>query len=212
MSSKMMKMAMLNSQRNNKNDEEYHRNQIGFQYPVHTDYNRNYDRSYDRNDYDRRMEAEPIYSRRRDDSGRYMVHEPYDDVSMHHDKDYEKQSDNTIPMQGYLGIAYSVDNYNKLSKKQAENWTKSMKNENGSKGARWSFEEVQNVMRQQNVNCDPIEFYVVMNMLYSDYGAVFKKHDVATIQFYVDMAKAFLEDEDAVKNKLEQYYRYVVKH
>ena len=105
MSSKMMKMAMLNSQRNNKNDEEYHRNQIGFQYPVHTDYNRNYDRSYDRNDYDRRMEAEPIYSRRRDNAGRYMVHEPYDDVSMHHDKDYEKQSDNTIPMQGCTSVA-----------------------------------------------------------------------------------------------------------
>ncbi len=30
--------------------------------------------------------------------------------------------------------------------------------------------------------------------------------------FYVDMEKDFLEDEDAVKNKLEQYYKYIVKH
>ena len=67
-------------------------------------------------------------------------------------------------------------------------------------------------MQQHDVDCDPVEFYAVMNMLYSDYGKVFKKHDVATMQFYVDMAKEFLEDDDAVKNKLEQYYKYVVKH
>jgi hypothetical protein len=41
---------------------------------------------------------------------------------------------------------------------------------------------------------------------------VFKKHNAATVQFYVDMAKAFLDDEDAVKDKLAQYYRYVVRH
>ncbi len=51
-----------------------------------------------------------------------------------------------------------------------------------------------------------------MNMLYSNFGEVFKKHDVATMIFYVDMAKAFLEDEDAVKDKMEKYYRYIVKH
>ena len=49
-------------------------------------------------------------------------------------------------------------------------------------------------------------------MLYSYYEKKKKKHDVATMQFYVDMAKAFLDDEDAVKDKLEQYYRYVVRH
>lgn len=200
-------MAMLNSQRNNRNNREYSNNQIGFRYP-------SYD--YDRNDYDRRMEAEPVYNRRKRDAfGRYMHYEPYEpyENNMHQDDDYNSSSDNTIPMQGYLGIAYSVDgSSHKMSKKQAENWVKSMRNDNGSKGDRWSFEEIQNVMRQQNVNCDPVDFYATMNMLYSDYGEVFKKHDVATMQFYVDMAKAFLEDEDAVKNKLEQYYKYVVKH
>lgn len=57
-----------------------------------------------------------------------------------------------------------------------------------------------------------MEFYAAMNMLYSNFGEVFKKHDVATMIFYVDMAKAFLEDEDAVKDKMEKYYRYIVKH
>ncbi len=116
-------------------------------------------------------------------------------------------------MQGYVGIAYTMENgSDKMDKKQAENWTKHMKNEDGSTGARWTFDEVQKVMQQYGVDCDPVEFYATMNMLYSDYGKVFKKHNAATVQFYVDMAKAFLDDEDAVKDKLAQYYRYVVRH
>ena len=212
---KTMRLAMLNQNRrndNNRNDNDYRGNQIGFRYndgnvnrqdyDRHMDYNRR--QEYDRySEYDRRMEAEPIYNRRqRDDNGRYMHYTS---------KEYD---DNVIPMQGYVGIAYTMDNadMSKMDKRQAENWTRHMKNEDGSTGARWTFDEVHKVMQQNNVDCDPVEFYAVMNMLYSDYGKVFKKHDVATMQFYVDMAKAFLEDDDAVKNKLEQYYKYVVKH
>ncbi len=210
---KTMRLAMLNQSNrnnNNRNNNDYRGNQIGFRYDDGS-YNTNrreYDRyiDYDRNrEYDRRMESEPIYSRRqRDDNGRYMSNMHYGD----------EHNDNVIPMQGYVGIAYTMDNagMGKMDKKQAENWTRHMKNEDGSTGAKWTFEEVKKVMQQNNVDCDPVEFYATMNMLYSDYGKVFKKHDVATMQFYVDMAKAFLDDEDAVKNKLEQYYRYVVKH
>lgn len=210
---KTMRLAMLNQSNrnnNNRNNNDYRGNQIGFRYDDGS-YNadrREYDRyiDYDRNrEYDRRMESEPIYSRRqRDDNGRYMSNMHYGD----------EHNDNVIPMQGYVGIAYTMDNagMGKMDKKQAENWTRHMKNEDGSMGAKWTFDEVKKVMQQNNVDCDPVEFYATMNMLYSDYGKVFKKHDVATMQFYVDMAKAFLDDEDAVKNKLEQYYRYVVKH
>ena len=224
--SKMMRMAMLNSQNrknnnnNNRNDSEYRGNQIGFKY--HDGYDRygnaypEYDRrtEYDNRyiEHDRRMEAEPIWgNRRRNDNGQYM--ENYNDNTMHYGDKYDDRS-NVIPMQGYVGIAYTMDNasMDKMDKKQAENWTKHMKNEDGSTGARWTFDEVQKVMQQYDVDCDPVEFYATMNMLYSDYGKLFKKHNVATVQFYVDMAKAFLDDEDAVKDKLEQYYRYVVKH
>lgn len=218
---KTMRLAMMNQNRrndNNRNNNDYRGNQIGFRYNDgnygnvdRQDYDRRMDynrrQEYDRYpEYDRRMEAEPIYNRRqRDDNGRYMHYGS---------KEYDDYDDNVIPMQGYVGIAYTMDNVGmgKMDKKQAENWTRHMKNEDGSTGAKWTFEEVKKVMQQNNVDCDPVEFYATMNMLYSDYGKVFKKHDVATMQFYVDMAKAFLDDEDAVKNKLEQYYRYVVKH
>lgn len=223
--SKMMKMAMLNQSRknNNRNNSEYSGGQIGFRNDdrYHDDRYRNNYTEYDDDRYrshypeydNRHMEAEPIWAsrRRRNDKGQYM--ENYNNNTMHYgEKQYDDQS-NVIPMQGYVGIAYSMENAsNKMDKKQAENWTKHMKNEDGSTGARWTFDEVQKVMQQYGVDCDPVEFYATMNMLYSDYGKLFKKHNVATVQFYVDMAKAFLDDEDAVKDKLEQYYRYVVKH
>lgn len=238
--SKMMKMAMLNQSRknNNRNNSEYSGSQIGFQYdgrqrntyypeydndryrnayyPEYNDnrYRNTYYPEYDRQtEYDRRMESEPIWNnrRRRNDNGQYMSYA--DNGTMHYgEKQYDENS-NVVPMQGYLGIAYTMENgFSKMDKKQAENWTKHMKNEDGSTGARWTFDEIQKVMQQYHIDCNPVEFYATMNMLYSDYGKVFKNHDVATVQFYVDMAKAFLEDEDAVKDKLEQYYRYVVKH
>ena len=201
---KTMRLAMLNQSRRNKENSEYRDNQIGFRYDGDNYNNTDRRMEYGRHsEYDKRMESEPIWgNRQRDDNGRYMHHES---------KEYD---DNVIPMQGYVGIAYTMDNadMSKMDKRQAENWTRHMKNEDGSTGARWTFDEVHKVMQQHDVDCDPVEFYAVMNMLYSDYGKVFKKHDVATMQFYVDMAKAFLEDDDAVKNKLEQYYKYVVRH
>ena len=32
------------------------------------------------------------------------------------------------------------------------------------------------------------------------------------IEFYADMAKAFLDDKDAQPDKLARYYEYIVKH
>ena len=49
--------------------------------------------------------------------------------------------------------------------------------------------------------------------MYSDYSKVFKKYGVGDkLDFYVDMAKAFIEDKDAQPGKLRRYYTYVVKH
>ena len=51
-----------------------------------------------------------------------------------------------------------------------------------------------------------------LNMIYSDYVKVAKKFNVGSnIDFYVDMAKAFLDDKDAGPDKLTKYYQYVVR-
>ncbi len=152
--SKMMKMAMLNQSRknknNNRNDSEYSGGQIGFRYDdrqrntYYPEYNNDRYRSY-YPEYDNRyMETEPIWGsrRRRNDKGQYMEND--NDNTMHYGEKQYNDPSNVIPMQGYVGIAYTMENgSDKMDKKQAENWTKHMKNEDGSTGARWTFDEVQ---------------------------------------------------------------------
>lgn len=100
----------------------------------------------------------------------------------------------------------------KFNQRMAEEWTSKMQNEDGSKGPHWSMDQVEQIMRQKNIDCEPAEFYAVLNAVYSDYSEVAQKHGVNKQDFYLDMAKAFLEDKDANKNKVAAYYLYVVKH
>lgn len=56
-----------------------------------------------------------------------------------------------------------------------------------------------------------MEFYVVMNMMYSDYHNVFQRHGVESPDFYAEMSKAWLDDPDAKKAKTAEYFCHVVK-
>ena len=50
-------------------------------------------------------------------------------------------------------------------------------------------------------------FYATMNMLHSDYGKVAKKYGLENnVDFWADMAYAWLYDDDANKNKTSLYY------
>lgn len=100
----------------------------------------------------------------------------------------------------------------KLTREDADEWMHALENEDGSHGAHWTFEQVRQVMGQKNVSADPLTFYVVLNMIYSDYGKVFRKYGMADkLDFYVDMAKAFIEDKDAVPDKAAAYYEHIVR-
>ena len=100
----------------------------------------------------------------------------------------------------------------KFNKRMAEEWTGKMQNEDGSKGPHWRMDQVEQIMRQKNIQCEPAEFFAVVNAMFSDYSEVAQKHGVNKQDFYIDMAKAFLMDKDAVKDKVAAYYMYVVKH
>lgn len=106
---------------------------------------------------------------------------------------------------------YSSDMSMPMTKEMAEEWTAGMKNEDGTKGPHWKMEQVKQVMAQKGIQCDPYEFFVVLNAMYSDYCSVFKKHGVNTIDMYVDTACAWLNDSDAMPNKASRYYEYIVK-
>lgn len=99
-----------------------------------------------------------------------------------------------------------------MTREMAEEWTHGMKNEDGTKGPHWTFDQAKQVMAQKGIECDsPESFWAIMNSLYSDYCAVFKKHGVNNMDMYIDLACAWLNDKDAVKNKAAAYYEHIVK-
>lgn len=94
----------------------------------------------------------------------------------------------------------------------AREWVESMKGEDGKSGEHWTMEQLKPIMQQRGIDAKPEEFWAIMNALYSDYCKVAKKHNVSTVDFYADMAKAWIDDKDAVEDKVAAYYEYVVKH
>ena len=94
----------------------------------------------------------------------------------------------------------------------AEEWASKLQNEDGSSGPHWTMEQAKRIMAQRNLSLDPTEFWIAINLIYSDFSPVAKKHGVGgNLDFYVDMAKAFLNDKDAGPNKIARYYECVVK-
>ena len=69
----------------------------------------------------------------------------------------------------------------------------------------WTPGQISQIRAQKAPECDFISLFATMNMLYSDYSEVAKKHGVDNTDFYVDMAKAFLEDPDGRPDKISAY-------
>lgn len=98
-----------------------------------------------------------------------------------------------------------------LTKETALEWTSRMQNEDGTTGPRWSMEQTEQARKQRGIDCDPLEFYVTMNMMYSDYCKAAEKVNANSVDFYAYMARAFLEDKDAGDGKVSKYFSCVVK-
>lgn len=93
-----------------------------------------------------------------------------------------------------------------IGEKAAKAWVDCMKNKDGSTGPHWTWEQVAQVKRDKAADLDMSDFFVVLNMCYSDYYS--PKFDLYT---YVEMAKDWLKDADSGKDKLLKYYYYVIK-
>ena len=89
----------------------------------------------------------------------------------------------------------------------AQEWAKSM-----NPPARWTMEQTTAVMNAQGYHHKPCEFWVVMNMLFSDYGKTMVKHSMDKPEVWAALANDFLDDGDAVPDKLGRYWRDIVKH
>lgn len=110
---------------------------------------------------------------------------------------------------------YAMSNETRLTKEMAHDWVDHMENEDGTTGPHWDMEQAKRVMAQKEIDGSPLDFWVALNSMYSDYCKVAKKLGVNTVEFYACMAEAFLNDKDAIggggSEKLAAYYEYVVK-
>lgn len=114
--------------------------------------------------------------------------------------------------------AYKVDVLAKkdwtllFDRKMAMDWTSGMVNADGTHGPHWTMEETDRLHKQYNLGCDKLEFWAVMNSLYSDYCEALRESSASTPEVYVRLAKAWLNDQDAVPDKAAAYYTYIVQH
>ena len=117
---------------------------------------------------------------------------------------WEEDESNDIKSVSNDSSSFSLDT--------AQAWTKKMKNEDGTQGPHWTLEQAKQIMAQRKIGLDPVQFWVTLNMIYSDFSPVAKKHGLGgSLEFYTDMAKAFLTDKDAKPNKLSRYYEAIVE-
>lgn len=103
-----------------------------------------------------------------------------------------------------------------LTREKAEEWVESMQNEdpNREEGECWSLEEVKAIAKKMGMPTEGkklIEFYAAINAMYSDYYKVAEKFDLVEDDFFAELAKAFINDKDAVKDKVSVYYDCIVK-
>ena len=75
-------------------------------------------------------------------------------------------------------------------------------------GEYWDYETTSKVRKDYGVNATDCDFYVVMNSLVNDYNKIIDKEDIET---YVKMTNAFINDDDARKDKIWIYFTKIPK-
>ena len=108
--------------------------------------------------------------------------------------DYIKATD----LQKYREIEcslYEIIEGKKLNEEKAKRWVSEMK-----PSAKWTMEDVNSLKG----NIPLVDFYVLMNMMYSDYHEVLGED----VDKYVEMSKAWYNDPDTSKQGAEKLYCY----
>mgnify|MGYP004679151971 FL=1 len=95
----------------------------------------------------------------------------------------------------------------------AQRWTEHMENDDGSMGAHWTLEQTTAVANSIGVHVDPWIWFAALNMEYSDNFEVAQKYGLDRPEYYADLAKAFLFDEDGggPEAKIAGYYHGIVE-
>lgn len=129
------------------------------------------------------------------------------------DEDYRGRRRNSRGqyMSDGRGRDYGDDEDMRLSKEEMKEWEKKLVNEDGSHGGHFDKEQIDQVAR--SIGIDPKEFgdgvlCMATQMMYSDYCGVAKKFGVDRLEYYIELAKAFLKDKDFDGDGAEKLFLY----
>lgn len=115
----------------------------------------------------------------------------------------EFKKDNHDLYEHYKMCLYEMAYGGKIDEEMAKKWVKDMQ----PIGLHWTLEETTSAMKQLGYDCDKVSYFITANMMYNDYYNIVKDNEEIALK----MAYDFLDDEDAVENKLFKYYKYIVK-
>ena len=93
----------------------------------------------------------------------------------------------------------------KLCEKYARKWVEKLERNDGGRGEKWSVDQTESVRQTYDPHADKWEWYAVLNSIYADYY-----HDKFDNSIYYQLAKDFITDKDAVRDKVLAYYMYIV--
>ena len=111
---------------------------------------------------------------------------------------------------------YEAINGPHFDEEHAREAVNNMENEDGSKGPHWTVEETTAIANQMGVNlksdkCNKWDWYVAMNMIYSDYYKVISSITGRTdTKYFAEFAKAWINDKDISEGKMWHYYIYIM--
>ena len=132
------------------------------------------------------------------------IEEPYGDT-----KNY-----NIHAMMGDMNMKANINNM-KMNEKMAIEWANNMDYATGEQGARWKPNDVKPFADKLGFPYGSERFwcfYAIMNAMYADYGKTLKKYGCDEPEIFAELAKDFIEDPDAVKNKTMIYYNFIAEH
>lgn len=104
----------------------------------------------------------------------------------------------------------------KLTRGMADEWVEGMESDSDShpKGGAFTWDQAREWAQKVGVPTGGqrmIDYYAAINAVCSDFGHVLDQYKMGTPEVYAKMAKAWIDDPDAVKNKAAMYYRYIVQ-
>lgn len=88
-----------------------------------------------------------------------------------------------------------------FTKETAEYVVNRFENKDGSKGEHWTYDQTTSVLKSKNYDFEEADWYVCLNMIWSDYYKSGRSDDT-----YIELAYDFLDDIDAPECKAKKYY------